>query len=314
MKSDETTSIHIPVLRDEVVEVLRAKEGGDFVDCTLGGGGHSEAILNANEKNTVLAFDRDLPAIKRAEKKLETFGKRFRAVHGSFGGIESHAAAKNYSGVLIDLGISTDQLKGERGFSFNDSDSLDMRMDQSQSLSANEVVNNYDERELLKVFKKGGVGQEAYTITKSIIHARPIETAKQLSATINQALGSRAKKTKINPSTVAFQAIRIEVNNEFEEIEKALKAAPKILKDGGRLAIITFHSLEDKLVARTMRDWEQSGTEPANWRGERGQAIGRTVVKKAILPSEEEISRNSASRSAKLRVFEFIKEGKSVWQ
>lgn len=296
---------HFPVMCNEVVKALKAHEGGIFIDCTLGGAGHTEALLLANTDNHVVALDRDNRALERAGKKLSRFGERVELHWSLFSGISNVAKTRVFDGMLVDLGISTDQLKENRGFSFKDSINLDMRMDESQEFSAHDVVNSYSEREILKVLKKGGVGKEAFSVAKGITFARPIMTTEELSAVINKASAGLSAKKSINPSTVVFQAIRIEVNKEFEEIEKLLDAAPAIVRTGGRLAIITFHSLEDKLVTRRMREWQQGDTAPASWRGFRKPSKGRLINQKPILPTDEEVNNNPPSRSARLRVFEF---------
>lgn len=314
MDVTEVLTKHVPVLRDEVVEVLQAQNGGSYLDCTLGGGGHTESILEAHNANTVVALDRDAAAIERSRERLRSHQERLTMYHTTFGDVLSVTQGQHFDGMLVDLGLSTDQLKGERGFSFGDDTPLDMRMDQSQGLTADEIVNNYPERKLLSVLKRGGVGFEAQTVVRAIVRARPIKSTKELARVINQAQAGHARKKSINPATVTFQAIRIEVNDEFGEIAKVLDAAPQIVKQGGRLAVITFHSLEDKLVARKMRAWEQAGSEPANWRGIRGQSIGRAITRKPIIPSDSEVERNSASRSARMRVFEFNNKGGEIWQ
>lgn len=298
-------TVHFPVMCREVIDVLKAREGGAFIDCTLGGAGHSEAILNANEKNRVTALDRDGRALERAKTKLQAFGDRVEFIQTSFASVAEAAHSRIFDGMLVDLGLSTDQLKEGRGFSFKDTSALDMRMDETQEFSAADVVNKYSEKDLLKVFKRGGVGKEAFTVARAIINARPIATTDQLSSVVNKAAAGLTAKTKINPSTVIFQAIRIEVNNEFEEIDRMLDAAPAIVRTGGRLAVITFHSLEDKLVTRRMREWQDGDSAPASYRGPRVASKGKLVSQKPIVPSDDEITRNAPSRSARLRVFEF---------
>ena len=303
---EKGASVHISVLEREVVEMLRAKEGGTFVDCTLGGGGHTAAILAANPANTVVAIDRDGRAVERARIRFSDSLDRVSLREGKFSSVESLVKGSRFDGMLVDLGISTDQLTEERGFSFNDDAPLDMRMDETQSLSASTVVNEYPEKDLLRVMKRGGVGSEAGLFAKAIIRARPIETTKALATVINQAAPAHLRKKKSNPATVAFQAIRIEVNDEFGEIKRLMDSAPRVLAKGGRLAIITFHSLEDREVTHHMRGWGNQGDYPASWRGHREASLGHMVQNKAITPSEEEVERNPSSRSARLRVFEFF--------
>lgn len=297
-------SVHVSVLLEEVVDFLRAKDGGAFLDCTLGGGGHTQAMLEANKLNLVTAIDRDMHAIKRAEKKFEG-NERVRLVHASFAELTNAMQGEVFDGVLADLGMSTDQLKGERGFSFDSNSALDMRMDTSQGLTAADLVNDSEPRELFRIFKRGGVKEEAKRLVSEIINNRPIESTKALAA-IARAVWPAGKKTTKDPATTVFQALRIEVNREFEQLEALLNAAPSLVKPGGRLAIISFHSLEDQAVAKVMRKWQAGDTAPAWWPKERGeQPLGRLLTKKAVLPSDEETERNPASRSAMLRVFEF---------
>jgi 16S rRNA (cytosine1402-N4)-methyltransferase len=300
----ERTS-HVPVMLNEVLEMLQAERGGEFLDCTLGGAGHTIAILKANESNMVTAVDRDSRAIIRAGRKLDEFGPRVKIVHSAFSQIKDALEGKKFDAILLDLGVSTDQLKENRGFSFNDTSPLDMRMDESQELSAYVIVNKTAERELICMLREGGVGREAALAARTIIKARPISKTSELSKAINQALsGKKGKKT--NPSTVVFQAIRMAVNDERSEIESILKDAPKMIKACGRLAVISFHSDEDKIVTRTMREWSSQGSYPALWRGVvKEKSLGKLLTKKAVVPSEEEVKKNPASRSARLRVFQF---------
>ena len=293
-------------MKEEVIDFLKAKEGGVYLDCTLGGGGHTMALLEANENNCVVAFDRDERAISRNKKKLERYGSRVRLVHSSFANASKELKNQKFDGVLADLGTSTDQLKENRGFSFNDDTALDMRMDESQEFSAHDLVNGTTQSQLVSVLKRGGVGKEAFGVAQAIIKARPIDTTVQLADVTNQALRGRYRGKKGNPATVIFQAIRIAVNREFEEIEAILDAAPELIVANGRIAVVTFHSLEDKLVTRRMRDWESQGAYPALWRGERKEkALGKVLTKKPVTASDEEVKANPSSRSARLRVFQF---------
>lgn len=301
----EKTS-HVPVMPDEVVEWLKAEEGGEFLDCTLGGAGHTLAILKANPSNKVLAVDRDSRAIIRSGRKLQDYEDRVKIVHSAFSHIREALGGRKFDGMLIDLGLSTDQLKENRGFSFNDTSSLDMRMDESQELSAFITVNKTSEQELFKILKQGGVGREARAVARAIIKARPIQKTSELSRVVNHALAGKLKAKKTNPSTVVFQAIRMAVNDEINELETILRDSEKLVKPGGRLAVITFHSLEDKMVTREMRSWQSRGSYPALWRGEvKEKPLGKLLTKKAVLPKKEELKKNPSARSASLRVFEF---------
>lgn len=299
---------HIPVLCHEVVSLLGAEKGGNFLDCTLGGGGHALAVLQAHPKNTVVAVDRDARALIRANRRLEQFEGRIKIMHGRFSDLKDVLSGEKFDGILADLGLSTDQLKENRGFSFNDNAELDMRMDESQEVSALQIVNKTPERELMSLLRHGGVGREAAIVAKAIVAARPIEKTSDLSKIINRAVAGKTKAKKINPSTIVFQAIRIAVNNEYEEIESLMQGAPSLLKPGGRLVVISFHSLEDKIVARCMREWESRGNYPALWRGTRKEeSLGRHLTRKAILAGDFEVQKNPSARSARLRVFEVSK-------
>ena len=302
---NEGGTSHIPVLLNEVIEVLKANLGGQFLDCTLGGGGHTLAILEANETNKVIAIDRDKRAVERTSKRLDNFSPRLKVIHGNFARINSVLSDEKFDGVVADLGISTDQLKENRGFSFNDAVELDMRMDESEGRTAHWVVNETRERELFEILKRGGVGREARAVAAAIVKSRPITTTRELSTLINQVVPGNKEK-KVNPSTVTFQAIRMAVNEELQAIEQFLEGVTDFIKPGGRLAVITFHSLEDKVVANRMRSWE-GGEYSAMWPGSRPQqARGRVVERKAVRPSEAEVAANPSSRSARLRAFEFF--------
>jgi 16S rRNA (cytosine1402-N4)-methyltransferase len=302
-------SCHISVLRDEIVELLKSKDGGLFLDCTLGGGGHSKAILDSNPENELVALDRDERAVTRAASLLREYSGRLTVLRSRFGEAEAAVGERRgkFTGIVADLGLSTDQLRENRGFSFNDNSTLDMRMDESQPVTAAAIVNEIEEGELYRILRRGGVGPEARQVVKAIVRGRPFATTKQFAEAVNECLRGRVKPgKKVSPATVVFQAIRIAVNDEFGELEALLSAAPRLAAKGGRLAVITFHSLEDRLTASTMREWEAGDDAPASWRGARRSAsIGTLVTKKAVTPSEEEMERNASSRSARLRVFEF---------
>ena len=256
-----TDSIHVSVMPAEVLDGLAASAGGSFLDCTGGGGGHSIKILNANATNTVVVCDRDPVAVARLEKLAKEFAPRMEVVHARFSELSPKLSGREFDGMLADLGFSTDQLRGDRGFSFNDSN-LDMRMSQEGDTAA-DIVNTYEGRELVKLLKIGGMGNEAKIAVRAILDNRPFATAEQLAKTIDESFVGGLREKMGRPATVVFQALRIAVNQEFDEIEALLEAAPKLLKKGGRLVVIAFHSLEDKLVAKKMRDWEQGDTAPA---------------------------------------------------
>jgi 16S rRNA (cytosine1402-N4)-methyltransferase len=304
--SASENSVHLSVLPNEVVQLLKAAEGGDFIDCTLGGGGHTQLILDANINNTVFACDRDSRAIERCKKKFSKYGSRITIVKARFSEVAEVAAGRKFDGLLADLGISTDQLFEERGFSFKDEGDLDMRMDQDSELSADEVVNKYAEKDLVGVFKRGGVASQAKYYARAIVKARPIQSTSALAQILAQVALRSGTKKKVHPATVAMQAIRIEVNQELNEIHSLLENIPSLLKDKGRAALISFHSGEDKLVAQAFRKWAETDSVPAWWVGERKAkvvAIGSMLSNEAITPTPEEVLSNAASRSARLRVF-----------
>jgi 16S rRNA (cytosine1402-N4)-methyltransferase len=286
---------HPPVLVNEVVELLKAKEGGIFVDATLGGGGHAEAILKANPENRLIGIDRDEEALERAIKRLEPFGDRFSAYHANFSQIDEVLkleGVEEVKGILFDLGVSHFHLRGERGFTVWKEQPLDMRMDRRQKLTAKDVVNTLSERELAEIIFKYGEERFARKIAREIVKRRkvkPIETTLELARIVEEVIPKKLwAGRKKHPAIKTFQAIRIFVNKEFEEIELGIPKGAQFVEKGGRIAVITFHSLEDRLVKNILRNLE--GFKP--------------VTKKPVEPSAEELSSNPAARSAKLRVVE----------
>ena len=303
------TTRHISVLLEEVVESFRPLMPGMFLDCTLGGGGHTKAILEAHPQNRVTALDRDSRAIERSIEIRSRYADRFAAVHAPFSAIKTLFSTHRFNGVLADLGVSTDQLKEGRGFSFRDDAPLDMRMDERQEISAGDIVNSFSEQKLFVLLKQGGVGQEARRVARAIVNGRPFARAIDLGTAVSEVLRGEASKSGAHPATVVFQAIRIAVNTEIGELEAFLEAAPNCIHPGGRLSVITFHSLEDRIVTSKMRQWEGSEQAPAWWPGgSAGKKLGRCVSRKAVVPSAQEIDANPSSRSARLRVFEFLNE------
>lgn len=306
MSKENPSTHHIPVMRDEVVEVLRGSNGGVFLDCTCGGGGHARALLEANPNNAVYGIDRDAAAVSRVESLTTKFAGRFFISHSPFSEVQTVVGKQQFDGVLADLGMSTDQLKEGRGFSFVDTEQLDMRMDTSCGESAHEFLNTASERDIFLALARGGIGSNAKAIAKLIVRNREISSAKQLADLIRGTRLGKSGEGRSHPATVVFQAIRMHINRELEQIEALLSVAPTVVKSGGRLAVITFHSVEDRLVTKRLRSWESGDSAPASWRGAvQARSLGSMVTKKAIVPSEEEIAINPASRSAKLRVFEF---------
>ena len=311
-------SIHKSVLLEETINSLNlnVEDTLRVLDGTLGAAGHTEAILKF--KNTrVLATDRDNIAIEKAKIKLADFDDRLLLKKTNFSEFskqieeldqnelavmmwdESHP--KLFDRVLLDLGISSDQLDNKkRGFSFRDSDNLDMRMDASQSLSASEVLNSYQVSRLTRVFKKGGVGKLSSILAKEVIKKRPITNSKDFTKVCIEVYSRSGSKKSSHFATVPFQAIRIEVNQELDSIKTFLDLILDFLKPGGILAVICFHSLEDKLVAGRMRKWARVSKEEFKLCI---KAKGKVLTQKAIVASLEEIESNPRSRSAMLRVF-----------
>ncbi|RUM44176.1 MAG: 16S rRNA (cytosine(1402)-N(4))-methyltransferase [Desulfurobacterium sp.] len=286
---------HPPVMLKEVIKYLKAEEGGIFIDATLGGGGHTEAILKANPKNRVIAIDRDEEAIERALKRLEPYGDRVSVYHANFsqvGEVLEAEGVDRVDGVLFDLGVSHFHLRGERGFTVWKEQPLDMRMDRRQKLTAKDVVNELSEKELAEIILKYGEERFARKIAREIVRRRkvkPIETTTELAKIVEDVIPKKLwiGKRK-HPAVKTFQAIRIYVNRELEEIEQGIPAAAEHLDCGGRIVVITFHSLEDRLVKNIFK--ELPGF--------------KVVTKKPIEPTEEEVKENPAARSAKLRATE----------
>jgi 16S rRNA (cytosine1402-N4)-methyltransferase len=307
MSGSEGGAVHVPVLLREVVEQLQAERGGMFLDCTFGGGGHTRAILESSPDSWVVALDRDRRALERGSAWAHQYGDRLTLVQAPFSQARDVVGATRFDGVLADLGMSTDQLREGRGFSFTDEGALDMRMDEGGGLTAQEFVNTASERDLYLTLAEGGVGQSARQLARMLIGRRPFESARQLAEVVRSSFLGKKGPSKVHPATVVFQALRMKINREREEIEDLMAAAPELVKGAGsRLAVITFHSIEDTLVAREMRSWESAGSYPASWRGSRTEKqIGRCVSRKPVCPDESEVQRNPASRSARLRVFEF---------
>jgi 16S rRNA (cytosine1402-N4)-methyltransferase len=317
-------SCHIPVMLEEICAALSFQEeskGQLVLDCTLGGGGHSHAILKQNPDCYLVGMDRDSSAILRAKSKLIPFRERIELVCCNFSEIEF--CTKNLSGdieklfeqngqtfqrILIDLGISSDQLDNpERGFSFSRKCRLDMRMDQSQDLTAEKIVNEYSLWELKRVFDRGGVGKFSLPLAREIIKHRPISDSQQLASICLDVTRrmQREKRKEQHPATVPFQALRIEVNGEFDSIDAFFKVALKFLSKNGKIAVISFHSLEDKIVTQYMRKWTQvSAIESRIPVIGSPKGVGRLLTKSAMTPGEEEIKINPRSRSARLRIFE----------
>jgi 16S rRNA (cytosine1402-N4)-methyltransferase len=301
---EENLTKHVPVLLKEVIASFDFP--GEFLDVTLGGGGHTEAILKTHKGNTVVALDRDVRAVERTgQKLLQKYKQRLFVNHAQFSNIKELCGERLFDGVLADLGMSTDQLREGRGFSFADSSALDMRMDETAFLSAAHVVNDYSESQLAQVFYNGGVGSASKSLARSIIDSRPVESTSALVKVVQRVI-RKQKESGSHPATVVFQALRMEVNQEFQELRSLLRILPNLVRSGGRVSIISFHSLEDKEVTQVLRSWANGSTVPARVRNAMHvKPIGKLITKKAIQPDSAEIEANPASRSARMRVFEF---------
>jgi 16S rRNA (cytosine1402-N4)-methyltransferase len=306
----ETADLHIPVMAREVVASLRAEEGGWFVDCTLGMGGHSKAILLAGAGASVLGVDRDPQAVEIATRALAPFGTRFRCASANFKDVDAWAVQLPGppKGILVDLGLSGYQLKAGRGFSFRDGGSLDMRMDPAAGRSAEELLAAVTEAELAGILKRFGEERMARRIARSIVEARaesPIRDARRLGDIVARAV-PRPKAGQIHPATRTFQALRIAVNEELEGLGAFLERAVGLLSEGGRIAVLAYHSLEDRIVKQTFAALAKGCVCPPRLPlcacGRR--PVLRLPYRHALRPGAEEVAANPASRSARLRVGE----------
>lgn len=302
---------HIPVLLKETIDSLNIKEDGIYVDCTLGGAGHSSEILKKLTTGHLYAFDQDKMIIEKSSKRLAEIGKNFTIIQDNFVNIksclEAHGVTK-VDGILYDLGVSSFQLDiPERGFSYQHDAPLDMRMDQTKDFSAYDVVNMYSEQELRKVLLEYGEEKFAGLIVKKIIKSRPIETTYQLVEVIKSALPAAVLRKEKHPAKKTFQAIRIEVNKELIVFRKSLIDAFDLLNKNGRISVITFHSLEDRICKHMFKDKCSLDLPPDLPIIPEGYSIDFQLVnKKAIIASQEELAINNRSHSAKLRVIERI--------
>jgi 16S rRNA (cytosine1402-N4)-methyltransferase len=276
---------HITVLEEELISGLEIQPGGLYLDTTVGGGGHSDRILAAYPDTHVIAVDRDHQALAAAKQRLAPYGDRVSFWQGNF--VDYPAEEQQFTGVLADLGVSSAQLdQAERGFSFRQEAPLDMRMDQTQPITAADLLNTAPEKELADIFYYYGEERFSRRIARYIVGHRPFTTTTQLAQAIARLLpGSRQR---IHPATRVFQALRIAVNQELTSLEKFLENAPQWLQPQGRIGIISFHSLEDRIVKHRFRE---------------AQSL-RVLTKKPICPQDEELNQNPRARSAKLRIAE----------
>ena len=306
---------HLSVLLEECIENLNIKPNGIYIDGTMGGGGHSLDICQKLTTGRLIAIDQDLYAHEAAKKTLKDHLNKITFVHDNFANIKSilqNLGIEKVDGVLLDIGVSSHQLdEAERGFSYQKDAPLDMRMDNTNDFSAFDVVNTYSEEQLYQVIWNYGEERWAKRIAKFIVEQRQqktIETTAELVECIKKAVPKGARKEGPHPAKRTFQAIRIEVNKELEVLEKAIVDATQQLNTGGRLCIITFHSLEDRIVKNAFRLQQNPCTCPKEFPvcvcGKK--PLGKVITKKAILPSSQELEQNHRSRSAKLRVLERI--------
>jgi 16S rRNA (cytosine1402-N4)-methyltransferase len=298
--------LHTPVLLDEVLEGLEITPGGRYIDCTVGTGGHARAILERSDPDgELLGIDLDLAAIMVAERQLSSFGKRVTLVHDSFAQLSAIASAEGFmpaDGILLDLGLSSLQLESaERGFSFQKDGPLDMRMDRDGDITAAHLVNELDGAELAEIIAKHGEEVKARAIARAIVRSRPLGTTLELANVVARAVG---RSRRLHPATRTFQALRIAVNEELEALSTVLPPIPAILAKGGRMAIISFHSLEDRLVkdfmVRESRDCLCPPEIVVCTCGHKRTL--QILTKKPVRPSANEVAQNPRSRSAKLRV------------
>lgn len=305
---------HISVLLDETIDGLDIKPDGIYVDGTLGGGGHSYEILKRlSPKGRLIGIDQDGEALKAAGERLKEFENQTTLVRSNYCEIDKVLKELNVEkvdGILLDIGVSSYQLDNlERGFSYKSDAPLDMRMDTRQELTAADVVNTYSENELFKIIKDYGEDKFAKNIAKHIVLARkekPLETTKELSEVIKRAIPMKVQAKGGHPAKKTFQAIRIEVNQELTVLKESIDKMIDLLKPNGRICIITFHSLEDRIVKTKFRENENPCTCPPNFPvcvcGKKSK--GKVITRKPIIPSEDEIEENKRAKSSKLRIFE----------
>lgn len=307
---------HTSVLLEDTIKALEIKPDGVYLDGTLGGGGHAfEVCSRLGDKGHFYGIDQDEAAIEAASKRLEKFKEKvtiFRDNYCNAGELLKESGVKYVDGIILDLGVSSYQLDAvERGFTYKQDTPLDMRMDQRQKLTARDIVNDYEEQALYQVIKNYGEDQFAKNIAKHIVQARkhkPIETTFDLNEIIKAAIPAKMRISGGHPSKRTFQALRIECNRELEVLKESLDSMIHLLNSQGRLCIITFHSLEDRIVKNFFREMENPCTCPPEFPVCVCGKIpyGKVISRKPTLPSSEEIEANPRSKSAKLRVFERI--------
>ena len=307
---------HVSVLLNETIEGLNIKPNGIYVDGTLGGAGHSfEICKRLGEGGRLIGIDQDLDAIKAASKRLEAYKDKVTIVHSNYENIANvlkDLGIDKVDGILLDLGVSSYQLDNvERGFTYREDTPLDMRMDQTTTMTARDIVNEYSEFDLFRVIRDYGEDKFAKNIAKHIVKARsvkPIETTGELNEIIKAAIPAKMRQNGGHPSKKTFQAIRIELNHELEVLENSLDTMIDLLNKDGRLCIITFHSLEDRIVKNIYKKNVDPCTCPKTFPvcvcGKVSK--GSIVTRKPIIPSDEELEINKRSKSSKLRIFEHV--------
>jgi 16S rRNA (cytosine1402-N4)-methyltransferase len=298
---------HIPVMLAEVLEALSPRDGAHYIDGTFGGGGYSRAILEAADCR-VLGIDRDPDAIARGQALVAHFAGRLTLVQGEFSRMDELADGLS-DGVVLDLGVSSFQFdEAERGFSFRADGPLDMRMSMSGE-SAADFVNTADERTLTHVISRYGEEHRARAIARAILKARPVARTGELAAIVSDALGPQAQRYAIHPATRTFQALRIHVNDELGELERGLDAATRVLADKGRLAVVSFHSLEDRIVKQYLTGQSDAAARPSRHAPDAGSSVQpyRLLTSKPRMPGAAEIEANPRARSARLRAAERIR-------
>lgn len=282
---------HYPVLLNEVINYLNINPRGTYLDCTVGEAGHAEAILGRLTTGRLIAIDRDEKAVARARLRLRAHEEKVSLLQASYGDIAKVVGNKPLQGIVADLGLARNHFETpERGFSFQREGPLDMRIDQNQELTADRIVNTYDEQQLADLIFRYGQERRSRRIARTIVRGRPIQNTTQLAALVERAV-PRSHRRRIHPATRTFQGIRIAVNNEISELENMLEEAPPLLAQGGRMVVISFHSLEDRCVKVAHRQW-------------RDRNVFEILTSHVVRPSRQEIEENPSSRSAKLRAAE----------
>jgi len=295
--------MHCPVLLGEAIEFLNVRPQGNYIDATLGAGGHAQEILKRLDGGKLLGLDRDPQALEIAGGKLAGWGEKLIMRHGNFAQIDALHAASGLppvDGVLADLGLSSMQIdEAARGFSFNHPGPLDMRMDPGSATTAADLVNHADERELADIFFKLGEERHSRRIARAIVKARPYRVTTELAQVVTRAIPSRAGFHQIHPATRTFMALRLAVNAELENLDQFLERVLTVLRPGGRVVIVSFHSLEDRRVKQAFRRWQ-------------GEGRATVLTRKVVCPGEEEVRSNPRARSAKLRAAEKNRESGAV--